>query len=240
MWTGVRVAICDDEKSMQIMLIRLLNEYKTSRDIDIFIDRFDNGYDLLRSAKEYELIFMDYQMEGIDGIETSRLIRGTNKDCCIIFVSAYPEAAVDTYEVGTFRFIVKPINKEKLFKAIDDYLKSIDYDNLLILRTNDGTWKIKMSDIIYAEAKVKHTIIRTTKRTFEIHINLKKVQDRLPPEKFIRCHRAYVVGFAHIQSHTNNEIVFDNNERAQIGKAYTARFKAAFQNYIMRYNERIL
>lgn len=238
----MRVAICDDEREMQTTLVKLFKEYKQLRGVDVYVDKFDNGYDLLRSLKEreYEIVFMDYQMDDIDGMETSRLIRSTNKECIIIFVSAYPEVAVDSYEVDTFRFIVKPINKEKLFKAIDDYLKTIDYDNLLILKTHEGTWKIKMSDIIYAEAKGKHTIIRTSKRTFEIHIHLKKIEDKLPSEKFCRCQRAYIAGFAHIDNHTNLEIFFDNGERAQIGKTYTVKFKKAFQDYIMRYNERTL
>lgn len=238
----MRVALCDDEKSMQLILENLLNEYSHIRNLDISIDKYDNGHDLLRvlNEKEYEIVFMDHQMQDIDGMETSRLIRSRNNDCVIIFVSAFPEIAVDSYEVSTFRFIVKPINKEKLFKAIDDYLKSIDYDNLLILNTNDGKWKIKMSDIIYAEAKGKHTLIRTVQKTFEINIHLKKIEDKLPSEKFCRCQRAYIAGFAHINNHTGVEIIFDNGERAQIGKAYYAKFKNAFQEYIMRFNSRAL
>lgn len=236
----MRVAICDDEKTMQTILENLLDEFGRLRNIDISIDKFDNGHDLLRvlNEKEYEIVFMDHQMQDIDGMETSRLIRSRNNDCVIIFVSAFPEVAVDSYEVNAFRFIVKPINKEKLFKAIDDHLRSIDYDNLLILNTNDGKWKIKMSDIIYAEAKGKHTIVRTAQKSFEINIHMKKIEDKLPSEKFCRCQRAYIAGFAHINNHTNAEIIFDNGERAQIGKAYYSKFKNAFQEYIMRFNSR--
>lgn len=97
-----------------------------------------------------------------------------------------------------------------------------------------------MSDIIYAEAKGKHTIIRTTQKTFEIHIHLKKIEDKLPTEKFCRCQRAYIAGFSHINNHTNSEIIFDNGERAQIGKVYTAKFKKSFQDYIMKYNNRTI
>lgn len=238
----MRVAICDDEKPMQIALEKLLDEYSKLRKIDISVDKFENGHDLIKTLneREYEIVFMDYQMDDIDGMETSRVIRSKNNENIIIFVSAYPEIAVDSYEVNTFRFIVKPINKEKLFKAIDDYLKSIDYDNLLILKTLDGTWKIKMSDIIYAEASGKHTIIRTTQKILEIHIHLKKIEDQLPEEKFCRCQRAYIAGFSHIENHTNTEILFDNGERAQIGKVYTAKFKKSFRDYIMKYNNRTI
>lgn len=234
----MRAAICDDEKSMQMVLEKMLNEYSRLRSLDISTDKFSNGRDLLRvlNEKEYNIVFMDYQMEDIDGLETSRMIRNKNNDSVIIFVSAYPEVAIDSYEVDTFRFIVKPINKEKLFKSLDDYLKSVDHDDLLILKTHDGIWKIKMSEIIYAEAKGKHTIIRTTQNTFEIHIHLKMVEDQLSAEKFCRCQRSYIAGFSHIENHTNTEIFFDNGERAQIGKVYSTKFKKAFQEYIMRYN----
>ena len=236
----MRVAICDDEKAMHIKIEKLLTEYKNIRGIDIFIDKFENGYDLLKSERAYDIIFMDYQMDGLDGIETARKLRDRNNECCVIFISAFQEASMQGYEVNTFRFILKPIDKEKLFEAIDAYLKTIDYDNMLILKTHEATWKIKMSDIIYAEAKKKHTIIRTKDNTYEIHIHLKKIEEQLPPEKFFRCQRTYVAGFAHIEHHTNTLITFDNGELAQIGKTYSAKFKKAFQEYVMRYNERLL
>lgn len=236
----MRVAICDDERPMYINLWGLLEEYRKKRNIVVYTDYYKSGEELIKASKDYEVIFMDFQMDGLNGIETAERIRETNKECIIIFVSAFPEAAVDSHEVGTFRFLVKPVDKNKLFKALDDYLNSIDYDNLLILKTHEGTWKIKMSEIIYAEAKGKHTVIRTTKDSHEINIHLKKLGEKLPAEKFIRCQRAYIVGFAHIENHTSEEILFDNGERALIGKAYKAAFKETFSQYIMRYNERNL
>ena len=66
----MRVAICDDERSMQIVLEKLFNEYSKIRNIDVSIDKYNNGHDLIRclNDKEYEIVFMDYQMGNIDGI----------------------------------------------------------------------------------------------------------------------------------------------------------------------------
>ncbi|MCM1024694.1 MAG: LytTR family DNA-binding domain-containing protein [Prevotella sp.] len=230
------VAICDDEEAMRNSLARLLQEYGAKRGVDIIADRFENGSGLLRAQRKYEIVFMDYQLNGIDGIETSRKIREANDDCTIIFVSAFPEAALDSFEVGTFRFLKKPVDKSKLFRALDDYFKSEDRDNYIVIKTRDRVWKIKISDIIYAEAKGKHTVVRTVRECLEVTVHLKVIESMLPPVKFVRCQRSYIAGFGHISNHSNTDIFFDNGEMAQIGKAYIKKFKETFQNYIMKYN----
>ena len=233
----MKVAICDDEIVSRNEIASLLKLYRKQKRLEIISDTYDSGQKLLTSKLDYDIIFMDFQMKDIDGIETSRKIREANKDCTIIFISAYPMAAIDTFEVNTFRFITKPIDQNKLFKALDDYVASIDHDNLLTLKTHDGIWTMKMSEIIYAEANGKHTCVRTSSKTYDVHIHLKSIEARLPESKFIRCHRAYVVGFQHIKNHTNEEILFYNGEKADIGKKYLTQFKTAFQDYIIRYNK---
>lgn len=233
----MKAAVCDDEKTFHKEVFVLLSKYMNTRNIEIYTDFYGNGEELLKSKREYDIIFLDYQMEGINGIETAEKLRETNSDSVIIFISAYPAAALDAYEVKTFRFLVKPIDEAKLFKALDDYLKSIDYDNLLFLNTHEGNYKIKMSEIIYLEGDGKYTTVRTKKQSFRIRLNLKQLEMRLPKSKFIRCSKSFVVGFSHISNHNNSEILLDNGEKAVIGAHYAAKFKTEFQYYIMRYNE---
>lgn len=145
---NMKVAVCDDEKIFHKEVSCLLCKYMKTRNIEIYTDFYENGEKLLKSQKEYDIVFMDYQMEGINGIETAVKLREVNFDSVIIFISAYPAAALDAYEVKTFRFLVKPIDEAKLFKSLDDYLRSIDFDNILFLSTHEGNYKIKMSEII--------------------------------------------------------------------------------------------
>lgn len=233
----LKLAVCDDEKIFHKELSVLLWRYMKTRNVEIYSDFYEKGEELLQSPKEYDIIFMDFQMNGINGIETGIKLRETNSDSIIIFISAYPAAALDAYEVKTFRFLVKPIDEGKLFKALDDYIKSIDFDNLLFLHTHEGNYRVKMSDIIYLEGDGKYTTVRTRKQSFRIRLNLKQLEMRLPQSKFIRCSKSFVVSFAHISNHNNSEIVFDNGEKAQIGGHYAAKFKTEFQYYIMRFNE---
>lgn len=234
---SMRAAICDDEKIFHREISTLVRKYMRARSVEIYTDFYENGEELLKSEMDYDIIFLDYQMEGINGIETAGKLREVNSDSVIIFISAYPAAALDAYEVKTFRFLVKPVDESKLFKALDDYIRSIDYDNILLLNTHESHYKIKMSEIIYLEGDRKYTIVRTKSRSFRIHINLKQLELKLPESKFIRCSKSFVVNFAHISNHNSSEIMFDNGEKAQIGPHYAAKFKTEFQNYIMRYNE---
>lgn len=234
---SMTAAICDDEKVFRNEVSDLVCKYMRSRNIEIYTDSYANGKELLKSEKEYDIIFLDYQMDGINGIETAEKLRNANSDSVIIFISAYPAAALDAYEVKTFRFLVKPVDESKLFRALDDYIKSINHDNILLLNTHEGNFKLKMSEIIYLEGDRKYTTVRTKNKSFRVHINLKQLELKLPDSKFIRCSKGYVVSFAHISNHDSSEIVFDNGEKAKIGAHYAANFKTQFQNYIMRYNE---
>lgn len=233
----MKAAVCDDEKIFHKELSVLLRRYMVTRNIEIYTDYYENGEEFLKSKWEYDIIFLDYQMDGINGLETAEKLRETNTDSIIIFISAYPAAALDAYEVKTFRFLAKPIDEAKLFKALDDYLKSINRDNLLFLNTHENNYKIKMSEIIYLEGDGKYTTVRTEKQSFRIRLNLKQLEQKLPHSKFIRCSKSFVVGYSHISNHNSSEIIFDNGEKAKIGAHYAAKFKTEFQYYIMRYNE---
>lgn len=233
----MKVAICDDEKVFHKEIIELLRKYQKAKGTDIFMDHYENGNTLLQSNQEYDVIFMDYQMEEMDGIETARKLREANSDSIIIFISAYPSAALEAFEVRTFRFIQKPVDEVKLFKALDDYMRSVDNDSLLLIKTHDFTYKIKMSEIIYLEGDGKYTTVRTTNKSIRVRKNLKQLEVRLPSTDFIRCSKSFAVGFLHIINYNSSSIFFDNGEKAVIGAHYVEKFKTEFVNYVMRHNE---
>jgi len=234
--TKLKVAICDDEKPWANEINSLLNEYSQTRRIDVFSFYYDSGTSLIESEKNFDIIFMDYQMNGLNGIETARKINSLNPDGIIIFISAYTNVALDAFEVKAYRFIAKPIDKDKLFKAIDDYRTDMNSDNFLIFKTHDGTIRIRTSEIVYIEAFGSHSIIHTGKNDTEIIKNLKSIQDNLPSDKFFRCHKAFITSFSHIQAHDNTTIKFDNGSKIFISRNYLSKFKKSFVNYIFRYN----
>ena len=231
----MKAAICDDESYWRETLTDCLKEYSKKHHIDIFFDYYSDGASLIKCSDKYDIIFMDFQMNDLNGIETARQIRKTNNDCIIIFVSAFPNAALDTFEVNAFRFLAKPIDREKLFRSLDDYLKS-EKSNFLILNTHNGTIKIRESEIIFCESMQKHTIIHTANEAHEISTNLREIENKLSKDKFFRCHKAYIASIYHIRSHNNTDIIFDNGAKAYISRRYLSDFRSAFQDYVVKYN----
>ena len=232
----MNIAICDDEILLHKELKEALCDYGRDRSVDIYTCCFKNGRDLLNSKELFDIIFMDYEMAELDGIETAEFIRRNNDTTAIIFLSAYPDIVFDTFSVNAFRFLTKPLDTEKMYEALDSYRNSIDKDNLLLIKTLEKTWSIKHSEIVYVEALRKHTLIRTAKTTLEIAKCLGEIEVMLPKEKFFRVHKSFIVNFSHIKNYDKEYILFDNDERADLGKKYYSGFKFAFLNFIKKYN----
>lgn len=108
----MKIAVCDDEIILYEELYTLLNEYSTLKKEPILTTYFKTGYDLLSSTEKFDIIFMDYQMDDIDGLETSKRLRLKNSDVTIIFLTAFPKIVFQSFEVNTFRFLLKPIKKK--------------------------------------------------------------------------------------------------------------------------------
>ena len=232
----MKIAICDDELIFHQNLKTAINIYAKKHGIDILYDDFTDGHSLISSKNEYDLIFMDYQMNGINGIETAKKLRNKNNKTTIIFLTSYPNIVFDVFEVNAFRFLVKPINTQKLSESMDDYLKTLDNSSYLIIKEDDIVKKIQIDVIIYAEASDKYCYIRTEDNNYLYKKTLSELEKNLPSDLFFRSHRTYLVGFKHIVTHTNTDISFDNNEKAIISKLKLPAFKSAFLNYIKRYN----
>ena len=105
------VAICDDDKGFRTYLREILAEYKREIRISIDVYEFPDGKSLIESNIVFNVIFLDYQMPGIDGMKVARHLRAKKNFCSIVFVTSFPQFMIESFEVQPFRFLVKPIDK---------------------------------------------------------------------------------------------------------------------------------
>jgi DNA-binding LytR/AlgR family response regulator len=104
----MRIAICDDELPMHDLLKKQLNRYAQKRNLVMSYTDFTGGNELLINPYDYDLIFMDYQMKVLDGLETAKKLRKLGIETPVIFLTSFPHIVFDTFSVHAYRFLVKP------------------------------------------------------------------------------------------------------------------------------------
>lgn len=235
----MQIAVCDDESFFRDNLKRLLIEYKTEKRIHMDIFEFKSGEELLSYEKNFDIVFMDYQMTGINGLETARTLRLKNTICEIIFVTSFPEFILDSFEVQPFRFMLKPLQSDKIYEAIDSYLKQQKLFFPLTVIENGEQKTVNAQDIIYLEGDGKYCIVRTATDTIHSSKTIAQVYSLLPEHCFYRIHKSYVVNMYCIASFKNNIVTLNNGESAIVGRNRMAEFKKAYMNFIENYYVRI-
>ena len=153
----MKIAICDDDWHMQQTLRLFIDQ--TYQDLDMLVDGFTSGEALLaavqKQSQPYQLILLDIEMRGIDGIETAKRLRKLLPDCYIIFITSHDEFALTGYEVAAFRYLVKPVQPEKLTEAISAVRAELS--DHITLHVEDGPVEalLRVKNIYYIEAQDK-------------------------------------------------------------------------------------
>lgn len=218
----IRIAIVDDEKEQIKKIKSIVEEFVQSNDIEYQIQEFLSGEDLLNSSISMDLIFLDIQMNGIDGIATAQKLRAENKKVVLFYVTNYAEEMSRSFSVHPFAFVEKPINKNKLLKNLQDFL---EYTNatvqkkMITLKSVQGDITVCIQDIIYLEYIGNRKInmfIGDKKKV--LYGSIKQIIQILSPYDFIQTHESFIVNEAHIHSVNSFCIVMNNHVEIPIAQ----------------------
>ena len=194
-----------------------LKEYIADVDFLNLIGEFDSplkAADLV-SRGEVQLLFLDIQMPKITGLDFFRSLQNPPP---VIFTTAYPQYALDGFEVNALDYLVKPISFERFLKAS---LRAKEFyevreKNLTVtsgpaadyffIKADNKLVKLMYDDILFAEALQNYVVIHTREKKYITYLTFKSVEDYLPAEKFIKTHKSYIVSAAKIESIEGNDI----------------------------------
>ncbi len=183
-----------------------------------------------------DLLFLDINMPVISGLSFLRTLQNPP---LVIITTAYREYAIEGYELNVVDYLTKPITYERFFQAVDKAMARFrpTKQNLktatngtnkpaefIFVKDDKTTYKIDLESIKFVESMGDYVKIITTAKNYITNQTMKHLEELLPPEKFLRVHKSFIVALAHIHSITGNRITIGNYDDIPIGKTYRKTF----------------
>ena len=199
----MKIAICDDSEIDREMITELLNRYFSDKSVKYQVERYSCGQDLIYDIEEgekYNIVFMDIYMERLLGIDAARKLRALGYDGAIVFLTATPEFAVDSYDVMADGYLLKPHSFEKLCMVMDRILSNYASDTYQV-KFRNKIIQIPFNEIMFIESSNTKCILhRSNKEVYTVYRKLDDIEAQLCDKRFLRCHQSYIVNMAYIQS----------------------------------------
>ena len=227
----INIAICDDDKVFRDTLTCEISSYASVNDLDFNILCFSNGLELMISEVHYNLIFLDYRMGIMNGLETAKKLRAKGVKCPIIFVTSFNEIVYDVFEVNAFRFITKPVENEVLTNALNDFMEQHRNIRTISFNSNGNTVSIDSDDIVYVEGKGRGCVVHTDRESYPVLQKIELFSEVLPESDFFRSHRLFTVNMKYVRACEKGEITFHNAETAKLSMSKRDEFKKALSNF---------
>lgn len=167
----------------------------------------------------------------MNGINVVSALRERNDNTVVIFISSYKEIVFESLKVQTYRFLVKPLDKEKLYESLNSFLAMQKNERYILLKNEklDTVQRIPEDSVLYAEADNIYCRIRTSENTYTYKKTLSHFEKELSSDFFFRTHRSYIVNFKHIEHYTKNE-------KALLSKTKYHAFQNAYISFLKRNN----
>jgi two-component system, LytTR family, response regulator len=174
---------------------------------------------LLHDIGRIDLVFLDIDMPGLTGLDFLKLVK---VQPLVIITTAYPQFALDGFDMGVVDYLLKPISKNRLEVAVLKALEIYSYKNqpetslplndFIYLKCNGKYEKIYFSRILYIEAANNYVFLYTAEKKYMTYTTLKGIEDKLPLNMFVRTHKSYLVSRHHIDLISGSELVIQGNK----------------------------
>ncbi|MBP0963183.1 MAG: response regulator transcription factor [Oscillospiraceae bacterium] len=231
----LKIALCDDNADFVACVTQMLEQWP-GRPCDLSLSCFTDGDALVHahSASSFDIILLDMVMPLMDGIETAREIRATDPVVKIVFLTASPEFAVESYRVKAYDYLLKPLQPQLLYGCLDELKVQLQQaEKYIMVRTTVGTHRIRLEQIECVEAQNKHTLFTVAlaggKEILESIEPMHRFEDRLLAEDgFFRCHRSYFINLYQVDSFNAKEARTRTGCCVPIARAAAKEFEAAY------------
>jgi two-component system LytT family response regulator len=232
----MRILICDDDTLIIEQLTKYIESYFESCHLKCpTLVSFTSGESLLADKGEKDMVFLDIEMTGLNGIYVGNELKKSNKNVIIFVVTSYSEYLDEAMRFHVFRYLSKPVDVQRFNRNLKD---AITYYNSITtkipIETKQGVYSFPASQIIAIEAQGRKVIVHTSKQDFDSIHNMDYWLAQLPKNSFFQTHRSFIVNFEHVVDFDHTTIHLSDCQL----KAYLTRRKySSFKNAYLLYLE---
>lgn len=236
----LKVAICDDDIGFSGKFESMLLTIKEAEHIDIESDVYFAGEELVEAickiGRRYDLIFLDIEMTGLDGLATAKEIRKVDDLTMLIYVTNYDSYAIEAYEVQPFQFIVKPVGMER-FRSyfMKAYEKITEGPYYFLCEFKGKTHILRTKDIMYFKSNKRVIQVNMADgMNYKFYGKMKELEDKLKREKadFWRIHQSFLVNVRYIDVISYDHIILKNLKPLSISKDRRKLIGEKYCNYV--------
>ena len=227
----LKVAICDDEQSEIEYLNSAVSLWAGQNSHHCEIASFFSAEAFLfeySGNNSFDVLLLDIEMSGLSGIELAKQLRREGDHSEIIFVTSHYEFYGEGYEVDALHYLIKPIEKEKLFAVLAKAAERLTVAPLSFVISCDGeAVRLYERDVLYVEASLHYILIRTIEREYRIKENLSAFAKRLS-EDFYQAHRSYLISLKHIVRISRTSVMLDGGYEIPLSRGKYDDINRAF------------
>lgn len=230
----IHIAICDDNACFLQELTRHIGSILHSQKNHYTLAGFTSGEQLL-NASPFDIVFLDIEMVGMDGMETARKLRERGDRCKLIFLTAHKKYVFSAFDVEAMQYLLKPLDIERLHIVLNQAILRLEAENTQYLNVKQGNkiTRVPFGSISYIEVFDRKLFIHTAQCTYDFYGKLEELEELLS-EDFFRCHRSYIVNLSYVRRYDKTAITLTNGETVFISKRKYSIFCKRFLAFLKK------
>lgn len=239
----MNIAYCEDKKIQLEYMEQLIRKWADERKSTAIYFGYGSAKELLFEHPDsfpFDLLFLDIDMDGMDGMALAKEIRKWDKNLPIVFLTNRSEYVFEGYEVGALRYLLKLVEESKFFSLLDDISSALGKEKHYLIENVDGeTVKIPIDTIYSVEAKGHYICVHTSARDYEYKKNFSEIAEKLTnsqlgqEKEFISTHRSFLVSLAAVERVQRTECILSDGSSVPVSRNAYKSVNEAFIRYYM-------
>lgn len=231
----MRIAICDDERYIINSLKELILSYFAAHKLDEpDIACFPDGVTLLADSYTADIILLDIDMPGMNGISVAEQLKQRNPDIIIMIITSHMQYLDNAMKINVFRYISKPIDINRLYDNLGEAYKTFNTcHNSIKIKSNEQYVVIRKTDIIFVETDNRGTLVHTLHGNYNTNMSFNQWLSELTNICFFQTHQSYIVNLGYVHHYDGSTIHFlGTDDAAMISRRNIQLFNAKLMQYL--------